>query len=51
MLIEGQFINGKSHGFGRAILPDGSYYEGQWIESKKHGFGKYSWINGQVYIG
>lgn len=38
---EGEMLNGKRHGFGKAVYDNGTVYEGYWENDKKHGKGKY----------
>jgi len=38
--FEGNFINGKKHGYGELIQEDsGYYYKGNWENDKMHGTG------------
>lgn len=37
---------GERHGFGRAVLPDGSQYEGNYENGKRNGFGVYRFKSG-----
>ena len=39
ILYEGQFVNDRWHGYGRAIFQDGSYHIGYWADDKKCGWG------------
>ena len=48
---EGQFMDGKRHGFGRQIWPDGSIYEGFWDEDRCNGKGRLINAEGHVYFG
>jgi hypothetical protein len=47
----GQFLNQKPHGFGRAEYGDGSYYEGDWQNGKWHGQGTMTLASGTQLIG
>ena len=38
---EGEYLNGLSHGEGKALYSNGDTYQGQWVEGKKHGIGTY----------
>jgi hypothetical protein len=48
---EGEFLNGKYHGYGRYIFKDGEIYEGYFANGKKHGKGKEIFTDGSVYEG
>lgn len=37
---EGEFLNGKYHGYGKFTFVDKSYYEGEWEDNMKNGIGK-----------
>jgi hypothetical protein len=39
---EGDFDNGKPHGFGIYVWPDGSMYAGSWDRGKRHGYGMFA---------
>jgi antitoxin component YwqK of YwqJK toxin-antitoxin module len=45
-LYEGNWLDGKKHGFGTSYGQDGSKYVGHWEEHKKHGSGKFYYKNG-----
>ncbi len=47
---EGEFYNGKRHGYGRYVYNSGHEYEGEWADGVIHGVGKYKYNNGE-YIG
>lgn len=47
----GQFLNQKPHGFGRAEYGDGSYYEGNWLNGKWHGQGSMTLASGTLLTG
>ena len=47
----GQFLNQKPHGFGRAEYGDGSYYEGNWLNGKWHGQGSMTLASGTQLTG
>ena len=38
---EGEYLNGLSHGEGKALYSNGDTYQGQWVEGKKQGIGTY----------
>ncbi len=38
---EGEMLNGKRHGFGKAVYENGVIYEGYWENDKQNGKGKY----------
>lgn len=38
---EGEMLNGKRHGYGKATYDNGTVYEGYWENDQKHGKGKY----------
>lgn len=42
----GEYLDGKKHGKGTMIYPDGSKYIGQWKEGYRHGHGLYTYANG-----
>lgn len=45
--FEGQFKDGKVHGYGVEFYPDGSIqYAGQYKDGKRHGLAVYRWENG-----
>lgn len=44
---EGNWENGKRHGFGQEFYPDETLrYEGQWKNGKRNGWGKSYYTNG-----
>lgn len=47
----GQIKDGKPHGEGELILPDGHIYKGEWVNGKKHGKGTYIYPSGYQFIG
>jgi hypothetical protein len=47
----GQFLNQKPHGFGRAEYGDGSFYEGNWLNGKWHGQGTMTLASGTQLVG
>jgi hypothetical protein len=50
-VFEGEFKDGKRHGFGRCIYPAGDLYEGNWSGDKRHGLGRMEWSFGNSYEG
>jgi radial spoke head protein 1 len=47
----GDYVQGKKHGQGVFLFPDGSKYEGSWAEDVKSGTGVYTYPNGDTYSG
>jgi hypothetical protein len=47
----GQRKNGKFHGQGTMIFPEGYQYVGRWKEGKFHGRGTLTYPDGYKYIG
>lgn len=47
----GQFLNGKMHGYGVFSWPSGQTYRGEYKDNKKHGKGEMEWGNGVKFIG
>ena len=49
---EGEYVNGKRHGNGRMVFPNGDIYHGQWTENQMHGEGTYVYkASGDIYSG
>ena len=49
---EGQTnADGKRHGVGLCIYPEGTVYEGEWANDKQHGHGLCAFPSGNVYVG
>ena len=48
---EGQFQNGKRHGYGALHYATGARYEGQWQLEQKHGRGVFMFEDGTVFEG
>ena len=44
-------MNGKSHGHGVMIYPDGGRYEGEFKHNKRSGYGKMVYADGTVFEG
>jgi len=47
----GEMVDGKRHGYGTMVWPDGKKYVGEWKGGNRHGCGLVSWPDGQKYIG
>ena len=47
----GELSDGKRHGHGLCIYPDGGQYEGEWVDDKRHGMGTYFDPNGGSFEG
>ena len=47
----GEWKDGKKHGRGILIWPDGSFYQGSWEDNKRNGKGRYITIKGTMYEG
>lgn len=47
----GDYANGKKHGIGRIVYPNGDRYHGMWYQDMKHGEGTYVYANGDIYSG
>lgn len=45
---EGDILNGKYHGKGKMVYPNGEEYEGNWVFGHKHGYGVLHSSNGEV---
>ena len=45
---EGNWKEGRTHGFGKVIGSDGIIHEGEWKEGKKHGKGRVIYKDGYV---
>ncbi|CAD8173832.1 unnamed protein product [Paramecium octaurelia] len=48
---EGQWQNGKAHGFGKYIMVDTSSYVGEWVNNKANGFGTFQLTDGDFFMG
>lgn len=48
---EGQFVDGKLHGFGRICFESGAYYIGMYKNGKKNGHGKMVYPGGNIFEG
>lgn len=47
----GEFRDGKPHGVGLSIGPNGERYEGYWANGERAGFGVTLWPGGKKYVG
>eukprot|EP00980_Cylindrotheca_fusiformis_P020639 scaffold7696_cov141-Cylindrotheca_fusiformis.AAC.9 len=47
----GDWNEGRWHGHGTWVNPNGDQYEGSFVYDTRHGQGVYSWRNGNVYKG
>jgi hypothetical protein len=47
----GDWSEGRWHGYGTWVNPNGDRYEGSFVYDTRHGQGVYSWRNGNVYRG
>jgi hypothetical protein len=50
-VFTGKMRNGKRHGFGIQVWPDGAKYEGNWKNDKTDGKGKFWHANGDYFEG
>jgi hypothetical protein len=48
---EGEWVDGKRHGFGTYQYATGASYTGEWSENKKNGQGVYISENGRTFAG
>jgi hypothetical protein len=48
---EGEFKDGKMHGYGRLKWPDGHWYQGQFDKERTCGIGIRGWPSGHWYVG
>lgn len=51
IVFEGEWLNGKPHGYGKNYYPNGGYYEGTFFNGLPHGFGRFINANGDYYQG
>ena len=50
-IYEGNRVNGKEHGHGTMVWPNGDRYEGDWRDGKRYGHGIMIWASGAHYEG
>ena len=50
-IYKGEFKDGKRHGQGTIIYPDGSEYVGQWQNNSPNGQGTLTYFYGEIYVG
>ena len=50
-VYEGDFVEGKKHGYGVYRWGDGSVFEGWYIDDKKQGHGKYRTADNRMFEG
>ena len=48
---EGEFLNGKRHGFGSYFYANGSKYIGEWSNDRANGKGTMIFVSGAKYVG
>jgi hypothetical protein len=48
---EGEFKNGRLHGYGAFFWRNGRSYEGEWQDDLPHGRGVFTWPDGSKYKG
>lgn len=48
-MFEGNFINGKKHGYGIYRWTDNSEFEGVYEDDIKHGIGKFTNPSGKIF--
>ncbi len=48
---EGDWKEGKKHGYGTIVWPDGKKYEGLWDDDKQHGEGEHFPADGMARKG
>lgn len=51
VVYTGQILNGKRHGKGKLVWPNGDVYEGDWRDDQCTGKGKYTWGKGSQWAG
>ena len=51
IIMEGQWIQNKLHGFGRCIDSNGNCYIGMYDHGQRKNYGQYFWANGDIYDG
>ena len=51
MRLQGEFASDVRCGWGRATMPDGSWYEGEWDRDRMHGQGALTHADGSYFEG
>jgi len=51
VMFEGEYKEGKKHGVGRMVFPNGDVYHGMWEGDQPNGDGTYKYSNGDMYSG
>jgi len=51
MIYTGEIENGKMHGKGTLVYPNGEKYDGDWVHGKRHGIGTYEYSDSSTYEG
>jgi hypothetical protein len=49
MTYKGEWKNGKRHGWGTLLYPDGSQYRGEWSNDRFNGTGTKEYVNSKIY--
>ena len=47
----GEFKNGKNHGYGTLVFPDGEMWNGEFKNGKNHGYGTLIFPDGEMWDG
>ena len=50
-IYDGNWVNGKEHGHGTMVWPNGDRYEGDWRDGQRYGHGIMIWASGARYEG
>jgi MORN repeat len=50
-IYEGEWLDGKAHGFGDYCNSNGTTYKGFWVADRQHGDGLETWPDGSYYKG
>ena len=48
---EGEWKEGRMHGKGTLVNPDGSIYTGEFVNDSKVGYGEFLYADGKKYVG
>ena len=51
LTYEGDYVDGRMHGHGSFLWPNGDRYEGAWRDGHRNGHGAYTWADGGRYEG